>query len=237
MSDTRKRTIHGVSIGILMVKTAFTRFPGDVGNAETWDFPVQYKIVNDAVPARMGQLHNSSLLKPFKRAAHELIEEGVDGITTTCGFLSIYQKELADSCSVPVATSSLLQVPLVQRLIPAGKVVGIVTFSASLMNRAYLDHVGVTGDSPIIGMPETSEFVRCSLAGDTSVPFEVIQQELLDTVARLLSGHPTVGAIVLECTNMTPYSYAIVERFGLPVYDAVSMIRWFRHGLRPRRYA
>ena len=29
----RARTYHGVSIGILMVNTRFTRFPGDIGNA------------------------------------------------------------------------------------------------------------------------------------------------------------------------------------------------------------
>ncbi len=113
-----KKTYYGVSVGILMVKSTFRRYHGDVGNAQTFDFPVQYRIVEDAVPSRMTELHSSSLLEPFKKAADELIEAGVDGITTTCGFLSIYQRELADHCSVPVATSSLLQVPMVERMLP-----------------------------------------------------------------------------------------------------------------------
>jgi Asp/Glu/hydantoin racemase len=233
---TRKRTFHGVNVGILMVKSKFTRYPGDVGNATTWDFPVQYKVVEDAVPSRMTELHNSSLLEPFKRAAAELVEQGVDGITTTCGFLSIYQKELADTCPVPVATSSLLQVPLVQRLIPSNKRVGVITFSSALMNPAYLKDVGVPDDTPIIGMDRESAFARAIMTAEDTAPFEVQQQEIVDTVGRLLDANPDIGAVVAECTNMTPFSRAVVERYGIPVYDAVSMIRWFQSGLRPRRY-
>src|SRR5262245_61278162 len=106
----RKKTYHGVTVGILMVNTRFRRFPGDIGKAETWPFPVQYRMVKDATPAHMTQLHHTSLLEPFKQAALELVDAGVDGITTTCGFLALYQRELADTCGVPVATSSLLQV-------------------------------------------------------------------------------------------------------------------------------
>jgi hypothetical protein len=233
---TRKRTFHGVNVGILMVKSKFTRYPGDVGNATTWDFPVQYKVVEDAVPSRMTELHNSSLLEPFKRAAAELVEQGVDGITTTCGFLSIYQKELADALPVPVATSSLLQVPLVQRLIPSNKRVGVITFSSALMNPAYLKDVGVPDDTPIIGMDKESAFARAIMTAEDTAPFEVQQQEIVDTVGRLIEANPDIGAVVAECTNMTPFSHAVVERYGIPVYDAVSMIRWFQSGLRPRRY-
>jgi len=233
---TRKRTFHGVNVGILMVKSKFTRYPGDVGNATTWDFPVQYKVVEDAVPSRMTELHNSSLLEPFKRAAAELVEQGVDGITTTCGFLSIYQKELADTCPVPVATSSLLQVPLVQRLIPSNKRVGVITFSSALMNPAYLKDVGVPDDTPIIDMDRESAFARAIMTAEDTAPFEVQQQEIVDTVGRLIEANPDIGAVVAECTNMTPFSHAVAERYGIPVYDAVSMIRWFQSGLRPRRY-
>ena len=39
-------------IGILMLDTS-SRFPGDVGNARTWPFPVAYKVVRGAVPDRV----------------------------------------------------------------------------------------------------------------------------------------------------------------------------------------
>ena len=81
--SNRKKAYYGVSLGILMVDSTFTRFPGDIGNALTWPFPVQYKIVRGASPAEMIALEASDVLEPFKQAADELIGDGVDGITTT----------------------------------------------------------------------------------------------------------------------------------------------------------
>jgi len=95
-SNARKRTYYGVPIGILMLDTKFERFNGDIGNAQTWPFPVQYKIVHGAVPNKVvDMLDNRDLFHRFADAADELIAEGVDGITTTCGFLALYQPELA----------------------------------------------------------------------------------------------------------------------------------------------
>jgi hypothetical protein len=236
MNSARKKTYYGVSIGILMVKTHFRRFPGDIGHAGTWPFPVQYRIVQEAIPARMTKLHDVSLLEPFKAAAQELIEAGVDGITTTCGFLSIHQRELADFCSVPVATSSLLQVPSVERMIPSGKRVGILTYDGDALNGPYLEAVGIAPATPVMGMPANSEFVRCIREGDDTVPYETLRAEVIETAERLLRKHPDIGAVVLECTNLAPFTAEISDRFGLPIFDTVSMVNWFHAGLRPRRF-
>ncbi|NTZ64187.1 aspartate/glutamate racemase family protein (plasmid) [Agrobacterium tumefaciens] len=231
-----KKSFYGVTIGILMVETYFRRFVGDIGNAETWPFPVQYKIVRGALPSMMGNLQNCDLLEPFKKAAQELIDGGVDGITTTCGFLSYYQRELAEACSVPVATSALLQAPLVERLLPKGKRVGILTYSSDNLTSAYLEAVGVDPGTPVYGMPPASEFCRSIRDGDPSVPYEVWEREILDATAGFLKQYPDIGAIVCECTNMTPFSAAISDRFNIPVYDSVSLVHWFHSGLRPKHY-
>ena len=233
---SRRKIIYGVTIGILMVKTHFRRFPGDIGNAETWSFPVQYRIVEDSSPAQMTALHETSLLAPFKKAAQELIDAGVDGIATTCGFLSIYQKELADFCGIPVATSSLLQVPLVERLIPSGQRVGILTYDGNALRGPYLAAAGIAPDTPVYGMPPDSEFVRSIREGDAGVPFDVLKTEVLAVAASMLADHPNIGAIVLECTNLAPFTAALHEAFGLPLFDTVSLINWFQAGLKPRRF-
>lgn len=233
---TGKKTYYGVSIGILMVNSSFTRYLGDVGNALSFDFPVQYRIVKDAIPERMTDLHNASLLEPFKRAADELIEAGVDGITTTCGFLSIYQRELADHCSVPVATSSLLQVPMVERMLPTDKRVGILTYNGEVLNGPYLEAVGIAQDTPVGGMPQNSNFVRWIKQGDNSVTFETLREEVVETARSLVEQHPEIGAIVNECTNLAPFTHDIHKALGMPVYDVISMINLFHAGLRPPRY-
>lgn len=236
LTHTGQKTYFGVSIGILMVRTYFERYPGDIGNATTWDFPVSYKIVHDAIPAKMTDLHNASLLDPFKRAAEELIAEGVDGITTTCGFLSIYQKELADFCGVPVATSSLLQVPMVQSLIAPDKRVGVMTYNGDVLNGPYFEAVNVDPNTPVKGMAQDSDFVRWVKQSDNSVPFETLRREVLQTARNFKEEHPDIGAIVSECTNLAPFTADISETLGVPVYDCVTLVNWFQAGLKPKRY-
>jgi hypothetical protein len=230
------RIYYGVSIGILMLETYFERFYGDIGHAGTWPFPVQYRVVRGAVPNRVTDLLNNDLVEPFKQAADDLIACGVEGITTTCGFLSLYQRELADHCSVPVATSALLQVPMVERILPKGKRVGILTFSKENLTGEYLDKAGVDPHTPVYGLPADSEFQRSIRDGDATVPFDVLKGEALDCAQAMVASDPTIGAIVCECTNLTPYSHDMKRQLGVPVFDMVTLVHWFQRGLSPERF-
>jgi hypothetical protein len=87
--------------------------------------------------------------------------------------------------------------------------------------------------TPIGGLPPGSEFRRAIATGDASVPYATWRDEALAAAGALLAAHPGIGAIVCECTNLTPFSAAIAERFGMPVFDAVSLVHWFHAGLRP----
>jgi hypothetical protein len=181
-------------------------------------------------------LNNRDLLQRFADAADELIAEGVDGITTTCGFLALYQQELAAHCSVPVATSALLQVPMVARMLPKGKRVGILTFSAESLTVHHLAAVGTDPQTKVIGMPPASEFQRSIREGDASVPFETLRDEVLGVARRMIEDDPSIGAIVCECTNITPYSHDLVRELGVPVFDMVTLVQWFHRALRPQHF-
>jgi hypothetical protein len=232
----RKRIYHGVSIGILMLDASFERFNGDIGNARTWPFPVQYRIVPDATPNCVTQSEGPHLLHAFKTAADDVIAAGVDGITTTCGFLALYQKELAAHCAVPVATSSLLQLPMVARVLPRGKRPAILTFSAESLTLRHLEAVGVDPATPIHGMPPGSEFQRAIREGDNSVPFATLQGEVLEAADRVVRADSSIGALVLECTNLAPYSRDIACLTDLPIFDMVTLVHWFHRSLRPERF-
>ncbi|MBG6246812.1 MULTISPECIES: aspartate/glutamate racemase family protein [Symbiopectobacterium] len=224
------------TLGILMVKTHFRLYLGDIGNPGTWPFPVRYRVVEEDIPQRMGHLDQHDLLEPFKRAAKALIDEGVDGLITSCGFLSYYQQELAAWSPVPIVTSSLLQYQLVQRLLPAGKTPLILTFDDRALRGDYLEKVGIPGNAHVVGMAPDSEFVRSIRDGDDSVPHAILQQEVPATAQQALDRYPQTGALVLECTNLAPFSATLHARFGLPVFDTVSLVRWFYGALQPRAY-
>jgi hypothetical protein len=93
------KTVYGACVGILMLETRFPRIPGDIGHATTWPFPVLYKIVRGATGERVTTARandrSTELLDAFLPAGAELVQDGADGITTSCGFLSTYQRELA----------------------------------------------------------------------------------------------------------------------------------------------
>src|SRR5881628_761607 len=104
---------YGVTVGILVLDTRFPRIVGDIGNARTFPFPVRYRRVTGADPDLVVRRGAEGLLAAFVEGAQELEREGVGAITTSCGFLIKYQRELARVVRVPVLTSSLLLVPLV----------------------------------------------------------------------------------------------------------------------------
>lgn len=229
-------TIFGAQLGILMLETKFPRVLGDIGNAATWPFPVQFKVVRGASVQRVTQEKAAGLLDAFVDAAKELVANGARGITTSCGFLSLFQAPLAARIGVPVAVSSLIQIPFVERLLPAGKRVGILTFSEASLTPEHFSAVGVRTDLPFVGVKRDSLFFRAILGNLNEVDPAVLRDDVLDAARRLIEVNPDLGAIVCECTNMAPYSADIAEMTGLPVFDIYNFIAWFHASLAPRRF-
>ncbi|MEQ9332442.1 aspartate/glutamate racemase family protein [Thalassobaculum sp.] len=230
------KAVFGAAVGILMLEARFPRVPGDMGNALTWPFPVHYRVVRGASPERVVRGGAVGLLEPFVEAAKDLVATGADGITTNCGFLSLFQREIADAVGVPVATSSLMQIPMVQALLPAGRRVGVLTVSKETLTPAHLEAAGVPLDTPVAGTEGGREFTRAILGNEPELDVGKSLLDLLDAGRALLDGHPEVGAIVLECTNMVPYAAELRRALGVPVFSIQSFVTWFQSGLMPRVY-
>jgi hypothetical protein len=231
------KAIYGAPLGILMLEARFPRIPGDMGNGTTWPFPVLYRVVSGASPEKVVLNGAAGLLPDFIDAAQDLVRLGAEAITTNCGFLSLFQKEIAAAAGVPVATSSLMQVPWVQATLPPGKRVGLVTVSGSSLTPAHLEGAGVPLDTPLVGTEHGKEFFRVLIKAEKDdMNIAQAERDVVEAGKELVARNPDVGAIVLECTNMPPYAAALQAEVGLPVYDIYSMITWFHAGLRPRRF-
>jgi Asp/Glu/hydantoin racemase len=231
------KSIYGAPLGILMLEARFPRILGDMGNGLTWNFPVLFRVVRGASPTRVVEQGAPGLLDAFIEAARDLVDLGAEGITTNCGFLSLFQQELAAAVRVPVATSSLMQVPWVQATLPPGKRVGVITVNKAGVTPRHLEAAGVPLDVPMEGTEGGREFFRVLIRAEKQdMDVDLARQDILDAAERLTARHPEVGAIVLECTNMPPYAADVAEATGLPVHDIYSMINWFHAGLRPRRF-
>src|SRR5438094_10391853 len=233
---------YGFTVGILMLDTRFPRIPGDMGNATTFPFPVRYHRVQGANPDLVVRRGAEGLLPAFVDGARQLEREGVGAVTTNCGFLVKFQRELAAAVTVPVFTSSLLLVPLVHQMLPRGRRVGIMTVSAATLGPEHLEGAGIGNDIPIAvaGMETEKEFTRVLLGDEPVLDVDLAREEHVRVARRLVAEHPDIGALVLECTNMPPYTADIQHETGRPVFDIVSLVTMVHDALvagRPPRRA
>jgi len=232
------KNIYGFPIGILMLETQFPRIPGEIGNATTWDFPVLYKIVKKATPDVVVRKGAPGLLDPFLKAAEELEREGVRAITTNCGFLALFQKEMASAVNIPVFTSSLMQVPLVYMMLKQSQKVGIITIHSKSLTQKHLSSVGVAETPCVIyGTEEEEEFSRVILDDEMELDVNRSKEDLVRVARRMTSEHPEVGAIVLECTNMPPYAAAIQKEVHLPIFDIYTLVTMVYHAVVRRDFS
>jgi hypothetical protein len=230
------KTVYGARLGVLILDTQYPRIPGDPVNAATWPFPVLYKVVRGASPERVIRERAAGLLDVFLEAATELVATGADGLTTTCGFLALFQDQLAAHSGVPVAASSLMQIAPVQGLLPPGKRVGVLTANGPSLTADHLRAAGAPLDTPVGSTDDACEFNRTMNLAEPLADMAACEADVLAAGRALVADHPDLGAVVMECTRMVPFSRALREEIALPVYDIYSFVRWFHAGLAPRDF-
>lgn len=238
MRVTGGRAIYGETVGILVLDTRFPRIPGDVGNATTFGFPVRYRMVEAATPGAIvtAAERARALLPAFIDGARALERDGVRAITTTCGFLTVFQQELAAAVRVPVVASSLFLVPLVRTMV-AGRPVGVITAHSGSLSPAHLAAAGIDPDwaVPIAGMEDSPAFHEAIVlnGGDAPVPtldVDRVTEEVVAVCRGLAEAHPDLGALVFECTNLPPYAAAVQAALGLPIYSIVHLVELLHAG-------
>lgn len=219
-------------LGILMLDTRFPRIIGDVGNAETWPFPVRYGMVAGATPNAIVCEDTEPFVDAFIDIGRKLVDEGCAGIATTCGFLSLIRPRLAAALGVPVAASSLEQAAQIKAMLPPEQKLGILTISADTLSQAHLSVAGVPKGTPIQGMDGT-EFAKSILENRETLDIKAAQEDMTAAAQKLVTTHPEIGALLLECTNMSPYAPGIKAATGRPIYSIYTYLRWFHAGLIP----
>ena len=213
------------TLGVVMLETRFPRPRGDIGNAQTFAFPVRYRTVRGASPRRVVIERDPTLLAPFIDAARALEREGVAALTTSCGFLALFQREMAAAVAVPMWTSSLLLVAEIEAGLAEGRRVGIVTADAGSLTPDHLRAVGAQPDTPREGLAVDSRFRASVLEDRAELDVEEAAKATVAAAQRLVARHPEVAAIVLECTNMPPYADAVRVATRLPVHDITTLVR------------
>jgi len=233
---------YGDAIGILMLDMKAPLIPGNVGNADSYSFPVRFKVLKGVPADWWGDAigPDDSRGKIFVEAAKELEAEGCKAITAGCGFFAIYQKRTADALKIPVFASPLLLVPMVSRMLGENSRVGIITANAErLTGGTFLKDVGIDDSISyaVGGLEHSEEFysVHVTCTKDTVDP-EKMQAEVVQAAKSLLAQYPDIGAFVFECSDLPPFANAVAQATGLPVFDFISLAHFVYRAIKPVKY-
>ena len=211
---------EGAFLGILMLESRFPRPLGDIGHPESFPVPTRRVVVSGATAPKVVQdapaLAAGGLLRAFTEAACRLEREGAAAITTSCGFLVLFQRELQMAVRLPVVTSSLLMLP---GLLEAHRQVGVLTISSDFLGAQHLEAAGVPpdrlGDVIVQGVEPRGEFASVILENRTRMDMAKAASEVVEAARNLKQRVPSLSTLVLECTNLPPYARQIEDATGL----------------------
>jgi len=228
---------YGQAVGILLLDAKAPFIPGDVANAHTYNYPVIFKTVeglSTSVCLNGAPEFNAKMAA----AAKELEAAGVRGISSDCGFMLQFQSAVREAVKIPVALSSLLQLPFIARTLEPSRPIGVITADSSNLTMDFLARAGVKVQNPLIirGLQNEPEFRTAALEEKGTLDSDLVTEETVRTAKAMLREHPTMGAILLECSMLPPYAKRVQEETGLPVYDFVSMIDYMQSGTHQHAY-
>lgn len=238
MKITGGPNICGVTIGVLCLDSQFPKPPGHIKNPSGLRFPVLYETISGATVAKLLNDPPDDFVEPFIDAAKRLEAEGVRAITGSCGFLALYQKQLAHAVNVPVFASSLIQLPLVWNMIGQRGEVGVLTASKSSLTDKHFAAVGAADVKVAIqGMEDFREFREVILEGQRDdMDIAKIEAEILASAKLLAKNSPDMRALVLECTDMPPYAYKLQRKLKMPVFDLTTLAGMVHDGVARAQY-
>ncbi|KAK0447312.1 hypothetical protein EV421DRAFT_194907 [Armillaria borealis] len=223
MASTKK-------LGVLQLNTKFYRPPGDCGNPKSYSYPVVISIVEAAtretvvLGGREGQI---ALVDAFVKEGTRLMkEENVTCLITSCGFMAATHRELAEKMPIPIGTSALLQVRWLRELFGGSPdTVGVITFSSENLTDDHFKGIALDVAPPMKGMPVGGAFhnwMTCT----TEFDFAACEAEVVKAAKEIQRENPRIRAICFECTNMPPFTAAVKEATGLPVYSVLTLADW-----------
>ena len=229
-------TNYGEVAGILMIDSVIPRIPGDPGHAATFSFPVRYGVIKDFPFEDLVDIRRRNIDRVI-RTAIELQTEGVNFIAADCGLFSPFQREIADALSIPFIGSSLNLIPLIAGFLPSRQKIGLITGDTRLLKSRHLEAAGADTERLVIrGMENSEEFQKVVINRGRKLDPDAMQAGVLTAVDDLFRSGESIGAVVLECTNLITFRSDIQQQFKVPVFDLVSLIEFFTDGYRLKEF-
>jgi hypothetical protein len=210
----------------LHIASPIQYLPGHVQNATTLGFPVAYQCVHgvDAADVFAG---SARLELGLQAAAACLERRGVRAIIGACGSFAAFQSALTARVNVPVYSSILTQVNFVLNSLPAQRKLAILfatrmSFSERVRDECHIRDTDRLLLSDCMSLPAFHSL----LAVPFSPQIAQLEAQVVEHIDDFVAQHPETGAIMLQCSELSPYAAAIQRRVRLPVFDVVTLAQW-----------
>ncbi|MDA8889161.1 aspartate/glutamate racemase family protein [Hellea sp.] len=232
----KEKYFFGEAVGLMVFRPWYPAISaaGHANNMQTYDFPVRLAFVDDPFDP-VGYVESSSEnggwnIKSWITAARQLEEDGVRAIVSGCGLAGSIHSKLQASLEIPLYSATLQFVNHFADQIGRDKRVGILTIGENFLNarnQALFAECGVDKNVKIAcaGMYNSeykNDFMKYLMETGN---VEVATSDVVNTVMAMIEKYPDIGGIVVECTDLPPFSQAIREATGLPVFDPVDMVK------------
>ena len=226
-----------VSLGILRLDYDYPPSPGDIDCPDSFDYDVYYRVI-PGLTFSMCQSGNipESIQQRIVEAVWWLNDMNVNGITGDCGFMIHIQELVCKHTTKPVFMSSLVQLPTIVKAYDKHKKVAIFTANgASLQNMKDLIYelcdVDVNDERFIfVGCEDVCGFEAVALG--EKVNTKLVEPNIVAKSLEILKKDADVACILMECTELPPYSDAVRKETGLPVFDSITCADYFMSSVK-----
>ena len=140
----------------------------------------------------------------------------------------------ATTGSTPVFMSALAQLPAVTAAFGPDEKIAIFTANSTTLGPMY-DLISTEcavqpADARfvIVGCQDVAGFEAVAAGGKVDVA--AVTPGIVAKAKATLAEHPTIRAILMECTELPPYSDAVRAATNLPVFDAITVCDLFING-------
>jgi hypothetical protein len=124
---------------------------------------------------------------------------------------------------------------MAQILIGAEKVVGLLVAEGDQLQDRHLTSVGVQLGSSYVVLgakdsgkcPQFDSLWTKDLRPETpTADYSKAEQDIVAVAKEFASAHPTMGAMVLECTGFQPFARAIQREINMPVFSWSTLLNY-----------
>ena len=226
------------TLGILRLDYDYPPAPGDVDDIRTWNYKVIYRVIPKltfGICQKGGDAITEEIKQNTREAVKYLEKQGVVGITGDCGFMINIQDIVNDSTNKPVFLTSLVGLPSITNAFDNNETIAVLTANSNSLDPILPRLLNMSGISEknkqrlqIVGCQNVDGFD--AVEKGEKVDVQRVTPGIVALVKKEIQANPKIKCILMECTELGPYSDSVRAATGLPVYDSITTANSFMEG-------